>query len=60
MNCTICTKMIFFVAAIKRAKTPFHKVIHTFPDEKWHKMDFSTKLSTLSTKIGAKCVDYFM
>ncbi len=37
-----------------------HKVIHTYPREKWHKIDFSTELSTLSTEIGGENVDYFM
>ena len=39
-------------------KITFHKVIHTYPREKWDKMDFSTKLSTLSTEKRGKSVDY--
>ncbi len=49
-------KYLFFCRNLKKVKI---KVIHIVFQKKRDKIDFSTKLSTLSTKKGVKSVDYF-
>ena len=50
-------KYLFFCRNLEKVK---NKVIHIFFRKKRDKIDFSTKLSTLSTKKVVYSVDYFL